>query len=97
MLPVMRAPGYDKESIRHARSMVSVAPFETHMMMKEQLPPDLLVLQLFGMSEACGYVSFTRPERDELHRLQTNERDRRSAGADRLSRNGSGIARGCPG
>jgi fatty-acyl-CoA synthase len=72
MLPVMRAPGYDKESIRHARSMACVAPFETHMMMKEQLPPHLLVLQLFGMSEAGGYVTFTRPEREELHRLQTN-------------------------
>jgi len=72
MLPVMRAPGYDKESIHQARSMVCVAPFETHMMMKEQLPPHLLVLQLFGMSEACGYVTFTRPGSDELHRLQTN-------------------------
>ena len=72
MLPVMRAPGYDKKSIHQARSMVSVAPFETHMMMKEQLPPHILVLQLFGMSEACGYVTFTRPEGDEHHRLQTN-------------------------
>jgi fatty-acyl-CoA synthase len=72
MLPVMRAPGYSKECIHHARSMVSVAPFETHMMMKEQLPPHLLTLQLFGMSEAGGYVTFTRPERDELHRLQTS-------------------------
>ena len=41
-------------------------------MMKEQLPEGVLILQLFGMSEASGYVTFTFPDRNESHRLQTN-------------------------
>ncbi len=72
MLPVMRAPGYDRKAVLAARSMVCVAPFETHLMMKEQLPSNVMILQLFGMSEASGYVTFTRPEKDETHRLNTN-------------------------
>ncbi|HVW67965.1 MAG TPA: class I adenylate-forming enzyme family protein, partial [Steroidobacteraceae bacterium] len=72
MLPVMRAEGYDRALLGAARSMVCVAPFETHLMMKEQLPAGVLILQLFGMSEAGGYVTFTFPERSESHRLKTN-------------------------
>lgn len=72
MLPVLREPAYDKAAFAAVRSMVAVAPFETHQLMKEYLPEGILSLQLFGMSEACGYVSFTRPEADEAHRLKTN-------------------------
>lgn len=72
MLPVMRAEGYDRAALTAARSMVCVAPYETHKMMQEQLPDGVLILQLFGMSEASGYVTFTFPDRSEAHRLQTN-------------------------
>ena len=72
MLPVMRAEGYDRALLGATRSMVCVAPFETHQMMKEQLPEGVLILQLFGMSEASGYVTFTFPDRSESHRLRTN-------------------------
>jgi acyl-CoA synthetase (AMP-forming)/AMP-acid ligase II len=52
--------------------MVAVAPHETHKLMQEFLPPGILTLQLFGMTEACGYVSFTRADAPEEKRLRTN-------------------------
>ncbi len=72
ILPVLREPDYDKAAFANARSMVAVAPHETHKLMKEYLPPDILTLQLFGMTEACGYVSFTRADAIEEKRLRTN-------------------------
>jgi acyl-CoA synthetase (AMP-forming)/AMP-acid ligase II len=72
ILPVLREPDYDKAAFANARSMVAVAPYETHKLMQEYLPPGILNLQLFGMSEASGYVTFTRASADEEHRLRTN-------------------------
>jgi acyl-CoA synthetase (AMP-forming)/AMP-acid ligase II len=72
VLPVLREPDYDKAAFANARSMVAVAPHETHRLMQEYLPPGILTLQLFGMSEASGYVSFTRPDASEEKRLRTN-------------------------
>jgi len=72
MLPVLREPDYDLAAFSNARSMVAVAPFETHRLMQEYLPAGILTMQLFGMSEASGYVSFTRGDADEQHRLMTN-------------------------
>jgi acyl-CoA synthetase (AMP-forming)/AMP-acid ligase II len=72
ILPVLREPDYDKAAFAKARSMVAVAPYETHKLMQEYLPPGILTLQLFGMSEASGYVSFTRADADEEKRLRTN-------------------------
>jgi acyl-CoA synthetase (AMP-forming)/AMP-acid ligase II len=72
LLPVLREPDYDRSAFANARSVVAVAPYETHLLMKELLPEGILTLQLFGMSEASGYVSFTRADADENHRLKTN-------------------------
>ncbi|WP_129774631.1 class I adenylate-forming enzyme family protein [Peristeroidobacter soli] len=72
ILPVLREPDYDKAAFANARSMVAVAPHETHKLMQEYLPPGILTLQLFGMTEACGYVSFTRADAVEEKRLRTN-------------------------
>ncbi|HEY5757158.1 MAG TPA: AMP-binding protein, partial [Steroidobacter sp.] len=72
ILPVLREPDYDKAAFANARSMVAVAPHETHKLMQEFLPPGILTLQLFGMTEACGYVSFTRADAAEEKRLRTN-------------------------
>lgn len=72
ILPVLREPDYDKAAFANVRSMVAVAPYETHKLMQEYLPPGILTLQLFGMSEASGYVSFTPSWSDEDHRLRTN-------------------------
>lgn len=72
ILPVLREPDYNKAAFAKVRSMVAVAPFETHKLMQEFLPPGILTLQLFGMSEASGYVSFTPAESDEEQRLRTN-------------------------
>ncbi|MBL8267024.1 class I adenylate-forming enzyme family protein [Steroidobacter sp.] len=72
ILPVLREPDYSKAAFAKVRSMVAVAPFETHKLMQEYLPEGILTLQLFGMSEASGYVSFTPSSSDEEHRLRTN-------------------------
>jgi fatty-acyl-CoA synthase len=74
ILPVLREPDYDKAAFANVRSMVAVAPYETHKLMQEYLPPGIITLQLFGMSEASGYVSFTPASSDEEHRLRTNGR-----------------------
>ena len=72
LLPVLREPDYDKRAIPTARSVLAVAPYETSRLMQELLPDGILMLQLFGMTEASGYVSFTRGDSDEEHRLRTN-------------------------
>lgn len=72
LLPVLREPDYSKASFASVRSVVAVAPYETHLLMKELMPADIPVFQLFGMTEAAGYVSFTRSDMAEEQRLKTN-------------------------
>lgn len=72
LLPILRVPGYQKSDLASARSAISVAPYETQMLMKEMMPEGLKVLQIFAMTEASGYVTVTRPDASEEHRLKTN-------------------------
>jgi len=72
MLPVLREPDYVPADLASARSAIMVAPYETQLMIKEMLPERVKVLQIFAMTEASGYVTLTRPDRSEDHRLRTN-------------------------
>lgn len=72
LLPVLREPEYDKQAIPNARSVLAVAPLETSRAMQELLPDGILMLQLFGMTEASGYVSFTRADVPEELRLSSS-------------------------
>ena len=72
LLPVLREPDYSPADFAQVRTVVAIAPYETHLMMKEMMPPKILVFQLFGMTEAAGYVSFTRRSMAEDLRLKTN-------------------------
>lgn len=72
LLPVLREPDYDKHAIPRARSVLAVAPYETSRTMQGLLPDGILMLQLFGMTEASGYVSFTRGDVPEELRLRSN-------------------------
>ena len=72
LLPVLREPDYSRADFAQVRTVVAVAPYETHLMMKELMPPQVMVFQLFGLTEAAGYVSFTRRTMPEDLRLKTN-------------------------
>lgn len=72
MLPVLRVDGYRKEDLASARSAIMVAPYETQLMIKNMMPEGIKVLQVFAMTEASGYVTLTRPDASEEHRLKTN-------------------------
>ena len=72
LLPVLRERGYDKKDLSNARSALNVAPYETQLIIQKLLPDAVKVLQIFAMTEASGYVTLTRPDSSEDHRLRTN-------------------------
>lgn len=72
LMPLLRDPAYRKENFASVRSAWMVAPYETHMQMKEYLPPDVALHHNFGMTEGAGMVSMTRPGLPEEVRLRSN-------------------------
>ena len=72
LLPVLREPDYEKSALASARSAIMVAPYETQLMIKKMMPEGIKVLQIFAMTEASGYVTLTRPDASEEHRLMTS-------------------------
>lgn len=72
LLPVLRVPGYQKADLESARSAIMVAPYETQKQIQAMIPEHICVLQIFAMTEASGYVTLTRPDAPEEHRLNSS-------------------------
>lgn len=70
MLPILKEPDYQQGDFAQARTMVAIAPYDTHMQMKALMPEGITVFQLFGMTEAAGYVCFTPGAMPEEQRLR---------------------------
>lgn len=71
-LPLLREPDFKKSDIACARTMLCVAPNKTQYVMRELMPEHIAVMQVFGMTEASGIVTLTRPTASLRHRLETN-------------------------
>lgn len=71
-LPLLREPDFCKEDIAPARTMLCVAPNETQYVMRALMPDHIRVMQVFGMTEASGIVTLTRPDMPLEHCLKTN-------------------------
>ncbi|GAM97762.1 long-chain-fatty-acid--CoA ligase [alpha proteobacterium U9-1i] len=71
-LPLMREPDFKKSDVAEARTMLCVAPNKTQYVMRELMPEHIAVMQVFGMTEASGIVTLTRPGASLEHRLETN-------------------------
>lgn len=71
-LPLLREPDFKREDIAAARTMLCVAPNKTQYVMRALMPEHIAVMQVFGMTEASGIVTLTRPEASLEHRLETN-------------------------
>jgi len=67
-------PGYRKADLESARSAIMVAPYETQKQIQAMLPEHICVMQIFAMTEASGYVTLTRPDAPEEHRLNSSGR-----------------------
>lgn len=72
MLPILKEPDYQQGDFAQAKTMVAIAPYDTHMQMKALMPEGITVFQLFGMTEAAGYVCFTPSAMPEAQRLRSS-------------------------
>ena len=74
VLPMLRVPGYTPDDLSFVRSLVMVAPHETHLQMKELLPAGIATHQTFGITEGAGTVGFTEASMTEEQRISCNGR-----------------------
>ncbi|MBX3509896.1 MAG: AMP-binding protein [Hyphomonadaceae bacterium] len=70
-LALLRHADFKRDDIASARTMLCVAPTKTQYVIRELMPEHIAVMQVFGMTEASGIVTLTRPERPLEHRLET--------------------------
>lgn len=74
VLPMLREPGYQPSDLSFVKSLVMVAPHETHLQMKELLPLGIATHQTFGITEGAGTVGFTQASMTEDQRISCNGR-----------------------
>lgn len=74
LLPMLRDPAYDRDRFGFIRTVWMVAPYETHLQVRELLPQGVIAHQNFGMTEGAGMVTVTRPDMPDAVRLQANGR-----------------------
>lgn len=74
VLPMLREQGYQPSDLSFVRSLVMVAPHETHLQMKELLPTGIATHQTFGITEGAGTVGFTQASMTEQQRISCNGR-----------------------
>lgn len=58
-LTVLQHPAYTRERFPHVRSLLNVGPPAMQRQIEELLPDGAVVLNLFGMTEGSGIVTFT--------------------------------------
>lgn len=58
-LTVLQHPSYSREAFGFVRSMLNVGPPATQQAVQNLLPPGAVLLNLFGMTEGAGIVTFT--------------------------------------
>ncbi|MBS7706222.1 class I adenylate-forming enzyme family protein [Chelatococcus asaccharovorans] len=74
-LPVLRSPHYDRARwTGFVKSMVNVGPLGTQYVIRDLLPPDVPIMNLFGMSESSGLFMLTPPDAPEDKRLASSGR-----------------------
>jgi len=61
-LTVLQHPGYSKERFSHVRSLLNVGPPAMQRQIEALLPDGAVVLNLFGMTEGSGIITFTPME-----------------------------------
>jgi acyl-CoA synthetase (AMP-forming)/AMP-acid ligase II len=74
VLPMLREPGYEPSDLSFVRSLVMVAPHETHLQMRDLLPTGIATHQTFGITEGAGTVGFTQATMTEQQRIRCNGR-----------------------
>ncbi|MBP7339851.1 class I adenylate-forming enzyme family protein [Niveispirillum sp.] len=58
-LTVLQHPSYSREAFGFVRSMLNVGPPATQQAIQRLLPPGAVLLNLFGMTEGAGIITFT--------------------------------------
>lgn len=61
-LPIVESPSFTAERFGFVRSMLNVGPEPMQRHIQSRLPPGAVLLNLFGMTEGSGIVTFTPPD-----------------------------------
>lgn len=73
-LTVLQHPSYSREGFGFVRSMLNVGPPATQQAVQKLLPPGAVLLNLFGMTEGSGIVTFTPADTSTERRAVTSGR-----------------------
>lgn len=57
--PVLEHPRFDRERFTHVRTMLNVGPVAMQIRAQQMLPDGAILLNLFGMTEGSGIITFT--------------------------------------
>lgn len=57
--PVLEHPRFDRERFTHVRTLLNVGPVAMQLRLQELLPDGATLLNLFGMTEGSGIITFT--------------------------------------
>ena len=72
MFQLLHTPGFTRQDLNCARTMLCVAPTEAHYDMRELLPDHLIVMQVYGLTEGSGVVTITQADMPLDYRLSKN-------------------------
>ncbi|HEY0311948.1 MAG TPA: class I adenylate-forming enzyme family protein [Allosphingosinicella sp.] len=73
-LATLREEAFDPQNFTFIETVVNVSPPETQQLIQRLLPSGTKLLNDFGMTEASGIVTMTRPSDDDSRRLNSNGR-----------------------
>jgi acyl-CoA synthetase (AMP-forming)/AMP-acid ligase II len=68
-MPLFASPRFDRAKARYVRTVGNVAPKEVQRQLEAMLPEGTVVIASYGMTEAAGPCSMTRPDGSPDHRL----------------------------